>query len=103
MTPLTAIQSEYSIMERMFERDVIPACEELGIGFVPFSPARQWLPFRNVELRVIPQAEVHGRPRGEGGVAPRRPGGRRTSRAAWQPADPLGPSRAVKDERSSSR
>jgi aryl-alcohol dehydrogenase-like predicted oxidoreductase len=38
VTPLTAIQSEYSIMERMFERDVIPACEELGIGFVPFSP-----------------------------------------------------------------
>ncbi|WP_010532231.1 aldo/keto reductase [Lentibacillus jeotgali] len=38
VTPLTAIQSEYSIMERMFEKDVIPACEELGIGFVPFSP-----------------------------------------------------------------
>jgi aryl-alcohol dehydrogenase-like predicted oxidoreductase len=38
VTSLTAIQSEYSIMERMFEKDVIPACEELGIGFVPFSP-----------------------------------------------------------------
>jgi hypothetical protein len=38
ITRLTAIQSEYSIMERMFERNVIPACEELGIGFVPFSP-----------------------------------------------------------------
>ena len=38
VTPITAIQSEYSIMERMFEADVIPACEELGIGFVPFSP-----------------------------------------------------------------
>ena len=38
VTPLTAVQSEYSIMERMFERDVIPACGELGIGFVPFSP-----------------------------------------------------------------
>jgi len=37
-TPLTAIQSEYSMMERMFENDVISACEELGIGFVPFSP-----------------------------------------------------------------
>ena len=35
VTRLTAIQSEYSIMERMFEKDVIPACEELGIGFVP--------------------------------------------------------------------
>jgi aryl-alcohol dehydrogenase-like predicted oxidoreductase len=38
VTPLTAIQSEYSIMERMFEKDVIPICRELGIGFVPFSP-----------------------------------------------------------------
>lgn len=38
ITPLTAIQSEFSMMERMFDKDVIPACEELGIGFVPFSP-----------------------------------------------------------------
>lgn len=38
VTPLTAIQSEFSMMERMFEKDVIPTCEELGIGFVPFSP-----------------------------------------------------------------
>ena len=38
VTPLTAVQSEYSMMERMFERDVIPACKELNIGFVPFSP-----------------------------------------------------------------
>lgn len=38
VTPLTAIQSEYSMMERMFEREVIPLCGELGIGFVPFSP-----------------------------------------------------------------
>jgi aryl-alcohol dehydrogenase-like predicted oxidoreductase len=38
VTPLTAIQSEYSMMERMFEVDVIPTCAELGIGFVPFSP-----------------------------------------------------------------
>lgn len=38
VTPLSAVQSEYSMMERMFEQDVIPACKELGIGFVPFSP-----------------------------------------------------------------
>jgi len=38
VTPLTAIQSEYSMMERRFEIDVIPLCETLGIGFVPFSP-----------------------------------------------------------------
>lgn len=38
VTPLTAIQNEYSMMERMYEREVIPACKELGIGFVAFSP-----------------------------------------------------------------
>ncbi len=38
VTPITAIQSQYSIMERMFEKEVIPTCEELGIGFVAFSP-----------------------------------------------------------------
>ena len=37
ITPLTVIQSEYSMMERMFEKDVIPACQELNIGFVAFS------------------------------------------------------------------
>ncbi len=30
--------AKYSMMERMFEKDVIPACEELGVGFVLFSP-----------------------------------------------------------------
>ena len=38
VTPLTAVQSEYSMMERGFEKEVIPACEELGIGFMAFSP-----------------------------------------------------------------
>ena len=38
MTPLSAVQSEYSLMERMFEKDVIPACQELDIGFMAFSP-----------------------------------------------------------------
>ena len=38
VTPLAAVQSEYSIMERMFEKEVIPTCGELKIGFVAFSP-----------------------------------------------------------------
>lgn len=38
VTPLSAIQNEYSMMERMYEKEVIPNCEELNIGFVPFSP-----------------------------------------------------------------
>ena len=36
--PVTALQSEYSLWTRTPEREVIPALEELGIGFVPFSP-----------------------------------------------------------------
>ena len=36
--PLTAVQSEYSLWWRVVEEEVLPVCEELGIGFVPFSP-----------------------------------------------------------------
>jgi aryl-alcohol dehydrogenase-like predicted oxidoreductase len=36
--PVAAIQSEYSLWWRQPEADVLPVCEELGIGFVPFSP-----------------------------------------------------------------
>jgi len=36
--PVTAVQSEYSLFYRGPEADLLPALEELGIGFVPFSP-----------------------------------------------------------------
>jgi aryl-alcohol dehydrogenase-like predicted oxidoreductase len=36
--PVTALQSEYSMFYREPENEIIPALEELGIGFVPFSP-----------------------------------------------------------------
>ena len=36
--PLTALQSEYSLWWRKPEQEVIPTLEELGIGFVPYSP-----------------------------------------------------------------
>ena len=36
--PVTALQSEYSLWWREPEREVLPVLEELGIGFVPFSP-----------------------------------------------------------------
>jgi aryl-alcohol dehydrogenase-like predicted oxidoreductase len=36
--PVTALQSEYSLWMREHEVDIIPTLEELGIGFVPFSP-----------------------------------------------------------------
>jgi aryl-alcohol dehydrogenase-like predicted oxidoreductase len=36
--PIAALQSEYSLFERDVEREVLPACRALGIGFVPFAP-----------------------------------------------------------------
>lgn len=36
--PITALQSEYSLWTRDPEDEVLPACRELGIGFVPYSP-----------------------------------------------------------------
>ena len=36
--PVTAVQSEYSLWWRRPEQEVLAACEELGIGFVPYSP-----------------------------------------------------------------
>jgi aryl-alcohol dehydrogenase-like predicted oxidoreductase len=39
--PVTAVQSEYSIWTREPEPEVLPVCEELGIGFVPWSPLGQ--------------------------------------------------------------
>ncbi|MFB8180750.1 aldo/keto reductase [Streptomyces sp. NPDC055966] len=36
--PITAVQSEYSLWTRDVEAEVLPACRELGIGFVPYSP-----------------------------------------------------------------
>jgi aryl-alcohol dehydrogenase-like predicted oxidoreductase len=68
--PVTAIQNEYSLWWRKPEAEVLPALEELGIGFVPFSPlGRGFLTgkmnetttfdstdFRNTLPRFTPQA-----------------------------------------------
>jgi len=36
--PVTALQSEYSLIERVVENEILSTCEELGIGFVPWGP-----------------------------------------------------------------
>ena len=36
--PITALQTEYSLWERSVEKEILPACRELGIGFVAYSP-----------------------------------------------------------------
>jgi aryl-alcohol dehydrogenase-like predicted oxidoreductase len=41
--PITSLQSEYSLLERSVEGEVLDTCEELGIGFLPFSPLSRGL------------------------------------------------------------
>ncbi len=36
--PISALQTEYSVFERHVEKEILPVCRELGIGFVPYSP-----------------------------------------------------------------
>jgi aryl-alcohol dehydrogenase-like predicted oxidoreductase len=43
---VAALQSEYSLWWREPEQELLPTLEELSIGFVPFSPARQGIPHR---------------------------------------------------------
>jgi aryl-alcohol dehydrogenase-like predicted oxidoreductase len=68
--PVAALQSEYSLFWRTPETDVIPTLEELGIGFVPFSPLGKGFltgkinentafdssDFRNIVPRFTPEA-----------------------------------------------
>jgi aryl-alcohol dehydrogenase-like predicted oxidoreductase len=70
--PVTALQNEYSLWFRRPEEEVLPTCEELGIGFVPFSPlGRGFLTgkidenttfdksdFRNIVPRFKPEARA---------------------------------------------
>jgi aryl-alcohol dehydrogenase-like predicted oxidoreductase len=41
--PITSLQSEYSLIERSVEGEILDTCEELGIGFLPFSPLSRGL------------------------------------------------------------
>jgi aryl-alcohol dehydrogenase-like predicted oxidoreductase len=68
--PVTALQSEYSLWTRTPEKEVIPTLEELGIGFVPYSPLGKGFltgkinenttfdstDFRNILPRFTPEA-----------------------------------------------
>ena len=68
--PVSALQSEYSLWWREPEQEILPALEELGIGFVPFSPLGKGFltgaitektefdstDFRNIVPRFTPEA-----------------------------------------------
>lgn len=60
--PVTALQSEYSLMTRQPENDVIKVCEELGIGFVPYSPLSRGLISGYINERTKYNADNDNRP-----------------------------------------
>jgi aryl-alcohol dehydrogenase-like predicted oxidoreductase len=60
--PVTAIQSEYSLWWRNVETDVLPTCEELGIGFVPYSPlGRGYLAGKIDEHATFDSSDIRSR------------------------------------------
>ncbi|HXW09434.1 MAG TPA: aldo/keto reductase [Steroidobacteraceae bacterium] len=63
--PISALQSEYSLWERGVERSVLPACRELGIGLVPYSPlGRGFLAGQRVSATDLPEGDARrGHPR----------------------------------------
>jgi aryl-alcohol dehydrogenase-like predicted oxidoreductase len=66
--PIAALQSEYSVFERGVEAEILPACRELGIGFVPFSPlGRGFLAGAFQDQGQLPQGDFrHNIPRFHG-------------------------------------
>jgi aryl-alcohol dehydrogenase-like predicted oxidoreductase len=59
--PVTAVQSEYSLWFRRPEEDVLPTLEELGIGFVPFSPlGKGFLTGKIDENSAFDNADIRG-------------------------------------------
>lgn len=60
--PVTAVQSEYSIWWTVVEENILPTCEELGIGFVPFSPlGRGYLTGKVNEKTTFDKADIRSR------------------------------------------
>ncbi|MBT3639526.1 MAG: aldo/keto reductase, partial [Acidiferrobacteraceae bacterium] len=67
--PITALQSEYSLWARTPERQILAACKELGVVFVPFSPlARSFLTGESQDITNLPDDDIRAtiaRPRFE--------------------------------------
>ncbi len=65
---ITAVQSEYSLWFREPEEGILPACRELGVGFVPFSPlGRGFLAGASVQRDTLAEGDMRlGLPRFQG-------------------------------------
>ncbi|MBO9727377.1 MAG: aldo/keto reductase [Chitinophaga sp.] len=51
--PISALQSEYSLLTRNVEKEILPVCRELGITFVPFSPLARGLVTNNLDVSKL--------------------------------------------------
>jgi aryl-alcohol dehydrogenase-like predicted oxidoreductase len=51
--PISALQSEYSLLTRDVEAEILPLCKELGITFVPFSPLARGLMTNTLNLKEL--------------------------------------------------
>jgi aryl-alcohol dehydrogenase-like predicted oxidoreductase len=51
--PISALQSEYSLLTREVESNVLPVCKELGISFVPFSPLARGLMTNTLDVSTL--------------------------------------------------
>ncbi len=60
--PVAAVQSEYSLWSRDPETEIIPACRQLGVGFVPYSPlGRGFLTSRIRSVEDLPPGDYRAR------------------------------------------
>jgi aryl-alcohol dehydrogenase-like predicted oxidoreductase len=55
--PISALQSEYSLLTRDVEAEILPLCKELGITFVPFSPLARGLMTNTLNLKELPDTD----------------------------------------------
>jgi aryl-alcohol dehydrogenase-like predicted oxidoreductase len=51
--PISALQSEYSLLTRDVEAEILPLCKELGISFVPFSPLARGLVTNKLDVSEL--------------------------------------------------
>lgn len=65
--PISALQSEYSILTREVEDEILPLCKELGISFVPFSPLSRGLITNTIDIGKLGEKDFRNKlPRYQG-------------------------------------
>ena len=67
VNPISALQSEYSVLTRDVENGILPLCKELGISFVPFSPLSRGLITNTIDVTKLGEKDFRNKlPRYQG-------------------------------------